>query len=462
MKDLNDLQRRLDEGHGGDVLAQVPALIAEVRALRTAVAEWRAARAEEREAKRETQAAVDRAVGDLVGLEDALLLTGTKLERWIAADFRLIRQLRDEVCAREEARAAAVAEAVALRKKLDDERALTKRLTEQREEWAARNVALEAALAEAQCNERVAWDAAGDLRYQGEITALLAERDEQARLASERLAEVERLRALRCDCDEEAGQHDGRCVTQLPGIIDGMGIEIERLRAELEGNYLYQRCASLADEKIAMRAERDQAEGERNVLYSAIERVQSATQVGYSARAIADRALATIAEMQAPCPGRHDVTGGEVACTLLDGHDGEHRYAAPSESEAMKDARDEMEERQADASERGVENRPPSAFARLKAPANLAEIVAEVADDARAAAVERTKAYRSARRPDDAVRYCSCLGTCRGAEGLSENWHCAISGLRGCVKAVTTRCPTHGADCPDNDDPDLLPEEIDP
>lgn len=51
----------------------------------------------------------------------------------------------------------------------------------------------------------------------------------------EALEEIERLRALRCDCDEDApGGHAGDCVTQLPAIAEAQSEEIERLRAEVK------------------------------------------------------------------------------------------------------------------------------------------------------------------------------------------------------------------------------------
>jgi hypothetical protein len=46
----------------------------------------------------------------------------------------------------------------------------------------------------------------------------------------EALDEIERLRALRCNCDEDAPGHAGDCITQLPAIVEAQGAEIERLR----------------------------------------------------------------------------------------------------------------------------------------------------------------------------------------------------------------------------------------
>lgn len=47
--------------------------------------------------------------------------------------------------------------------------------------------------------------------------------------------EAERLRDLRCDCDEEAAPgHTGDCITQLPAIVEAMREEIERMRPVVE------------------------------------------------------------------------------------------------------------------------------------------------------------------------------------------------------------------------------------
>jgi hypothetical protein len=84
------------------------------------------------------------------------------------------------------------------------------------------------------------------------------------------LAEVRRLRALRCDCDETAG-HSPVCVINLPGLVDELLTENERLRArvtnmtgileemlksakelddDLSGRWIESRClAALAVEK---------------------------------------------------------------------------------------------------------------------------------------------------------------------------------------------------------------------
>jgi hypothetical protein len=45
--------------------------------------------------------------------------------------------------------------------------------------------------------------------------------------------ERDRLRTLRCDCDEEEGRHAPDCVTRLPEIVEGISAEIDRLRAEV-------------------------------------------------------------------------------------------------------------------------------------------------------------------------------------------------------------------------------------
>lgn len=65
---------------------------------------------------------------------------------------------------------------------------------------------------------------------------LLDAAEERDAALLERMKAVEeatRLRAMRCDCDEEAGGHAGDCVTLMPEIIDGMREELDRLRANL-------------------------------------------------------------------------------------------------------------------------------------------------------------------------------------------------------------------------------------
>ncbi len=73
--------------------------------------------------------------------------------------------------------------------------------------------------------------------------------------------EVEKLRALRCNCDEESGIHHPDCAVNLSQVVDDMRTEIDHLRALLATTRQLLREAR--DNAIASTAEIDISDARR-------------------------------------------------------------------------------------------------------------------------------------------------------------------------------------------------------